>query len=90
MFLTCFQALKAATAELEETRRGVRAELQGSQAAERRRFFGLGENLRFFCGGEEKKQVGNSKRTFIYGIYVYIYMYIFVFTEVFFCSVLEF
>ena len=31
-----FQALKAATAQLEETRRGVRAELQGSQAAERR------------------------------------------------------
>ena len=31
-----FEALKAATAELEETRRGVRAELQGSQAAERR------------------------------------------------------
>jgi len=29
------KALKAATAELEETRRGVRAELQGSQAAER-------------------------------------------------------
>ena len=43
-------------------------------------------------GGRKKKQVGNSKRTIIYGIYmyIYIYMYIFVFTEVFFCSVLEF
>ena len=68
-----FQALKAATDQLEETCRGVRAELQGSQAAERHpgvswRFFGwmFWESLGWKSYFWEKKEVETSIRFTFY------------------------